>query len=330
MTFRIKFLAPLLLALIVCSCTGRDTYRRCEGAIWATAYHITYRSDRMLDDSIIDVMRQVENSLSPFADSSLVSQINMNQTDCTDSLFRRIFMASVEVNSLSQGAFDPTVAPLVNLWGFGYKNSGVEPDARSVDSAMTFVGLRRCRLDGQRIVKPLAGTEFDFSAITKGYACDLIGEMLERNGCTDFIVEIGGEVAASGVNPQGEKWRIMIDAPVENDSAVVHKRMAVVEATDCGVATSGNYRNFRLTPQGKAWHTISPVTGRPAETATLSATVIAPNAMIADALATSCMALPTDSALSMIRGVDGAECLLVTADSSGYVLNSTPGFPMHF
>lgn len=320
------FLAAIIL-LTLAGCYGRENYRKCEGAVWATAYHITYRSDRMLDDSIIEVMRMVENSLSPFADNSLVSRINDGSTDMTDSLFRRVFMGSKRVNQLSHGAFDPTVAPLVNLWGFGYKESGIEPTQSSIDSALNFVGLGHCCLNGDRIVRSDRHIEFDFSAITKGYGCDLIGEMLRRNGCTDYIVEIGGEVAVSGVNPQGDKWRIMIDAPIESDSAVVHKRMAVIEVTDCGVATSGNYRNFRTTPEGNAWHTISPATGRPAVTATLSATVVAPDAMMADALATACMAMSTADALAMIRAIDGVDALLVTADASGYVLTPTSGFP---
>ncbi len=318
----------LLSVAVMSGCTDQKSYRKCEGVIWATTYHITYRSDRMLDDSIIDVMNQVEMSLSPFIDSSLVSRINVNETVLTDSLFRRIFTASLKVNGQSGGAFDPTVAPLVNLWGFGYRNSGKEPVQRQIDSCLAFVGIKGCSLRGDSIVKLTPNTEFNFSAITKGYGCDLIGEMLRRNGCTDYIVEIGGEVAASGKNPHGEPWRIMIDAPVENDTTVVHKRMAVISVTDCGVATSGNYRNFRSTATGKAWHTISPATGRPAETSVLSATVIAHDAMMADAYATSCMAMELQDALAMIDAISGVEALLVSADPTGYVMHPSAGFPM--
>lgn len=309
------------------SCNGPKVYNSCEGSVWATSYHITYRSSRVLDDSIIEVMRRVEMSLSPFADSSLVSRINRNETAVTDSLFRRIFIASQQVNRMSGGCYDPTVAPLVNLWGFGYKKAAVEPRQEQIDSALRLVGIGRCVLDGDRIKKLDPSTEFDFSSITKGYACDLIGEMLRRNGCSDYLVEIGGEVAVSGKNPQGEKWRIMIDAPVENDTSVVHKRLSVIAVTDCGVATSGNYRNFKKTSSGKRWHTISPSTGRPARSTTLSATVIAPNAMMADALATACMAMPLPDAMRMIESLPHTEALLVTASSSGYEKHATGGFP---
>ncbi|MCM1349417.1 MAG: FAD:protein FMN transferase [Firmicutes bacterium] len=328
--FAITVLAPALLLLgVLFSCSGTGPYRRCEGAVWATTYHITYRSAQLLDDSILSVMQQVEASLSPFASTSLVSRINSNATNVTDSLFRRIFRTSVMVNFASNGAFDPTVAPLVNLWGFGYKSSGREPSTEAIDSALMYVGIKRCQLQDDKIVKASPLTEFDFSAITKGYGCDLIGEMFQRNGCNDYLIEIGGEVAARGLNPQGQPWRIMIDAPVENDTTVSHNRMAVIDVTDCGVATSGNYRNFRVTSAGKAWHTISPSTGRPAVTSTVSATVIAPTAMLADALATACMAMPIDSALFMIQRMKYVEALLVTRQGeNGFSLHPTTGFPL--
>lgn len=320
-------LSIILLYLVSTSCSD-GSYRKCEGAIWATTYHITYKSNRVLDDSILSVLQRVEMSLSPFADNSLVTRINNNTTDETDSLFRRIFSASQQISAQSHGAFDPTVAPLVNLWGFGYRNTGTEPDEASIDSALALVGILECHIDDSGCLhKRAPHTEFNFSAITKGYACDLVGEMLKRNGCNDYMVEIGGEVAISGVNPRGDKWRIMIDAPIESDTAVVHKRMAVIEISDCGVATSGNYRNFRTSAKGKSWHTISPSTGRPAETATLSVTIIAPNAMLADAYATACMAMPTDSATKFISAIPDVEALLVTTDSAGYVMLPTPGFP---
>lgn len=320
-------LSIILLYLVSTSCSD-SSYRKCEGAIWATTYHITYKSNRVLDDSILSVLQRVEMSLSPFADNSLVTRINNNATDETDSLFRRIFSASQQISAQSRGAFDPTVAPLVNLWGFGYRNTGTEPDEASIDSALALVGILECHIDDSGCLhKRASHTEFNFSAITKGYACDLVGEMLKRNGCNDYMVEIGGEVAISGVNPRGDKWRIMIDAPIESDTAVVHKRMAVIEISDCGVATSGNYRNFRTSAKGKSWHTISPSTGRPAETATLSVTIIAPNTMLADAYATACMAMPTDSATKFISAIPDVEALLVTTDSAGYVMLPTPGFP---
>ncbi len=298
------------------SCDGRRSYRSAEGVMWNTVYHVTYEADRDLHDSIVAEMKRVERSLSPFDKESLISRINRGDSVAADTLLRRIFEASQQVNRLSDGAFDPTVAPLINLWGYGYRTTGVEPTAGAIDSLLRLVGIEECSLDEAGYIrKKHPSTEFNFSAITKGYGCDMVGEMLRRNGCENYMVEIGGEIAAAGVSSRGRAWRIMVDAPIDCDTAVVHERMAVVEVSDCGVATSGNYRNYRETAEGRTWHTISPRTGRPAVTDLLSATVIAPSCMIADAYATACMARTADSALVMIDAVPGVEALLVTRDT---------------
>ncbi len=321
--------AATIAFAILTACSSGDSihYRKCTGSVWATTYHITYRSAVNLDDSIYSVMNRVDDSLSPFSPTSVISRINSGADMATDSLVRRIFLASQRFNALSHGAFDPTVAPLVNLWGFGYRNIHTEPTAAQIDSALRYVGISQCSLQGNLVVKASDHTEFNFSAITKGYACDLIGEMMSRNGCDDYMVEIGGEMSLRGRNAHGDKWRVMIDAPIESDSAVVHSRMAVIEVTDAGIATSGNYRNYRHTAEGKVWHTINPATGYPAHTTTLSATVVAPDAMSADALATACMSMESDSAIAMIESLPATSVMLVRADSTGYRLLTSRGFP---
>ncbi|MBD5333070.1 MAG: FAD:protein FMN transferase [Bacteroides sp.] len=314
------------LALTLAGCNRSESYLTCEGGVWNTTYRITYMADRDLRDTILNAMKSVELSLSPFAEGSLISAVNRGDTSArADRHLRHVFEASLEINRLSHGAFDPTVAPLINLWGFGYRSGSGDPSAESIDSLLSTVGIGECSLDNQgRIIRKSDQTEFNFSAITKGYGCDMVGEALRRNGVENYLVEIGGEIAASGKSPRGKAWRIMIDAPVENDSTIVHSSMAVIGITDCGVATSGNYRNYRQTVAGKVWHTISPVTGRPAPTDLLSATVIAPSCMMADALATSCMAMSAREALSMISSIPEVQALLVTADTTLV----TPGFPI--
>lgn len=313
------------------SCIGgrSSRYHKCEGSVWATSYHIIYNSPKMLDDSIIAVMSRVEMSLSPFEPLSVVSRINSGESVITDSLFRRMFFASQYFCKMSGGEFDPTVAPVVNLWGFGYRIGG-DPTQEQIDSAMQWVGILKCSVVNDTIVKQ-KGTEFNFSAITKGYGCDLIGEMLKRNGCTDFMVEIGGEVVVSGKNPHGDKWHIMVDAPVSNDTAVVHERMAVMKVTGCGIATSGNYRNFRTTKSGRrVGHTISASTGWPVMGGTLSTTIVAADAMSADAVATACMAMTPERAMAMVETLPDTEALIVVEDSTsamGWRIITTPGFP---
>ncbi|MBD5297510.1 MAG: FAD:protein FMN transferase [Bacteroides sp.] len=317
----ISALVAAVVLTVICGCTGGRPYEKytCSGSVWSTTYSIVYISPWNLDDSIIAVMKQVEMSLSPFADSSLISRINRSETAATDTLLRRVFLASQDINRCSGGAFDPTLSPLINLWGFGYSKgvAPTEPSAAQIDSALRLVGIDRCRLAGDTLIKADPGMTFNFSAITKGYACDLIGEMFLRNDVDCYMVEIGGEIALQGRNYQGEKWHIQIDDPtMANASAGNHQQLTIVEISDCGIATSGNYRNYREQGGQRSWHTISPVTGRPAVTPMLSATVIAPDCMTADALATACMAMQPDSARAMIEAYPGASALFVLAPTT--------------
>lgn len=324
----LRYLSAACILMLTVSCQKKE-FRNCSGAVWATTYSITYSSPYDLADSIISVMQEVESSLSPFNSNSLISKINRNEPVAADRLLKRIFLVSQDVAHWSGGAFDPTVAPIVNLWGFGYDNTHIEPTQEMIDSALQYVGILQCRIDNDTIVKCHPETEFNFSAITKGYGCDLVGEMLHRNGADNYMIEIGGEIALCGRNPSGEPWHIQIDAPIEESSGTVHTPMYIIEATDCGIATSGNYRNFRETAQGKAWHTIDPTTGYPVKTSTLSATVIAPSCMMADALATACMAMDSKKALDMIEQIDNTEALIVTTGENGkFITLTTSSFPI--
>ena len=317
----------VMLSAWLASCEG-NSYRKMSGAVWGTAYNITYRADRELGDSVRREMRRVELSLSAFCDSSVVSRVNRGELDEVDPMFAEVFAESSRVAAASGGAFDPTVWPLVDLWGFGRRKAVGEQSQTRIDSALATVGIRECRLDGLRLVKRHPDTKFDFSAIAKGYGCDRVAAMLRRNGCRDYLVEIGGEIAAGGVSPRGVAWRVMVDAPVVSDT-VVHERMAVIGLpSGGGVATSGNYRNYRETATGRVGHTIDPHTGYPRRSAMLSATVVARSCMTADALATACMAMGPDSAMAMIRSMEGVEALLVSRDSiGGMAMAASSGFP---
>ena len=170
-------------------------------------------------------------------------------------------------------------------------------------------------------------TSFNFSAVTKGFACDLIADMLQRNGATDLMVEIGGEIAIRGYNPEGKEWRIQIDAPVESQTPV-HTSAGMSRITDAGMATSGNYRNFHDTRRyGRIGHTIDPTTGMPIRTDVASATVIAPTAALADAWATACMTATADSAIAMIDRQPNVECLLVKAVADSLITVTSADFP---
>lgn len=328
-----KFLSKILIfgtiASLFTACDMGKPFRSLQGMVWNTMYHITYSSNVSLDDSIQFVMRQVEMSLSVFNDSSIVSRINRGDSVEVDSLFEKVLIESQRINLLSNGAFDPTVGPLVELWGFGKdKNVQHTPDAAIIDSIRESVGIMDCSIDNRFVTKKSPETRFNFSAIAKGYGCDMIAAMMRRNGVRSYMIEIGGEIALNGKSPHGGKWRIMVDAPVENNDSIIHEQMAVIEVDSCGIATSGNYRNYHIVDGNVMGHSIDPFTGRPAITTILSATVIAPQCVTADALATACMIMPLCDAVAMIEKIPGASAMFVTADiDNKWALHTTSRFP---
>lgn len=295
----------------------KDKWFQQSGVVWNTEYNIKYWGNADLSDSILAVFRRVELSVSPFNKESLVTALNENRTDSVDELLKKVYLRSVEINRESQGAFDPTVSPLINAWGFGYKTEQL-PDAAAIDSIMQFVGIGKTRLKDGRMVKDDSRITFNFSAIAKGMGSDEVGRMLERNGVDNYLVEIGGEIVMKGKNPQGEKWHVSVDKPVVSNDTVVHESAEVIAVSGCGIATSGNYRNYKVDAEGRRYaHTISPATGRPVQSDVLSATVVAPDCMSADAYATAFMVMGSELSKKLIEKNDSLAVMLILADSSG-------------
>lgn len=286
----------ILAAMLLITACGRRaaTWHRSEGAAWGTYYHITYLSDRQLDDSIVAEMERVNRSLSMFEPQSLLSRINRGERTSADALISDVIDVSRRVWQMSGGRFDPTVGPLTELWGFGRRGETPEPDSATVAATLASVGFDKVRIKNDTVVFAVPGMRLDFGAVAKGYGVDRVASMLRRNGCGNYMVEIGGEVAASGVNHRGELWHIMIESPQMDGSG------EIITLDNRCVATSGNYRNYRERPDGSRYaHTLDPLTGYPRESDFLSVTVIAPTCAEADALATACMAMPAAEADSL-------------------------------
>lgn len=287
--------------------------------IWNTTYHISYRGPEELGDSIIAVLNEVGNSLNVFDSTSVLSRVNTNMTDTADHHLSKVLATAKKVHQQSGGAFDPTLSPVINAWGFG-KESTTPADTAHIDSLMQFVGLDKIRISAGKIIKSDPRVEMNLSAIAKGYGCDCVADMLKRNGVTDYMVEIGGEITVGGVSPRGDKWSIAIDKPIFTDS-VVHSSLAVLTFTDAGLATSGNYRNFHEENGQRFGHTMDAHTGRPAHTDVLSVTVIAPTSMEADAYATASMAMGAARAKKMINTLN-LPVLMVLADNTIWISKS--------
>lgn len=316
--FKQGFIVIIFVMLLLYSGCGRGEkdYIRDEGIVWNTQYHIVYNSQNEFADSFRVIFDRLDASVSPFNPNSLISKINGNSTCEADEYLQRLYAASRKINRETGGAFDPTVAPLVNVWGFGYK-SGVIPDQADIDSILSFVGMNRTSLKDGRILKDDERTSFNFSAIAKGMACDEIAAFLKRNGVEDYMVEIGGEIALNGVNPHGEKWHISVDRPVENKDSLIHSNALVIKIGKGGIATSGNYRNYKIVDGRKVVHIINPETGYSEITGLLSATVVAGDCMTADAYATACMVMGAEKCMEMFSGNKDIGVMLITSGGEG-------------
>ena len=282
-----RLIIAVLLAFTLLSC-GRMEYRKSAGKVFGTYYAITYQARENLTQGMREVMGRVNKSLSTFDSTSVISKVNANKPVVLDTLFINMFNKAQEISAITGGAFDITVAPLVNAWGFGFDPSSDKKwlSAVEVDSIMQFVGYKKVWIEDSTLVKADPRIKLDASAIAKGYACDLVAEYLRSQGCENFMVDIGGELVVSGMSPRGTKWRVGVSKPENTSDAAVAE---VMEITNCAVATSGNYRQFYYTEDGMVGHTIDPRTGRPAVNNIVSATIIAPTCMEADAFATASM-----------------------------------------
>lgn len=273
-----------------------------EGEAFHTFYHIQYKDTTNYSQDIKQLFNEFDASMSMFNDTSLITRVNRGDTSVVANHYMRtVIEKALEVSQLTNGAFDITVAPLVNLWGFGFKNSD-NVSQQAVDSILQFVGYHKLHLlpDGH-ITKDDPRLMLDASSIAKGYMCDVIGDFLRDKGISSYMVEIGGEIACAGHNPRGELWGVGINEPIEDSLQINAELRDIVRLTDCGVATSGNYRNFYYRDGRRFAHTIDPHTGYPAQRDILSSTVIAPNCLTADALATSFMVLGCQQSLRILE-----------------------------
>lgn len=320
-----KWHYPFLLLLIVGTVIilGRSrkeqgTYFVNDGFVFGTTYHITYRHNQDIHEDIQAAMQLVDGALSMFNDSSTISRINRNENviAADDTMFMKVFRRAMEISALTHGAFDITVAPAVNAWGFGFKNSSLITDS-VIDSLMQLTGYTKIHEEDGRIVKDDPRIMLDCSAIAKGYGCDAVADVLRGNGIGDFLVEIGGEMVISGVNSKGEIWNIGVSQPDDDPTASSKQLNTILHLTDCAMATSGNYRNFYEKDGIKYAHTIDPHTCRPVSHSLLSATVIAQDCATADALATSFMVMGADSAVSLVNRMPEIKAYLLVATENG-------------
>ena len=298
--WQLPFLLILIIGSIYIIAQQRSApYQKDEGFIFGTVYHITYQNDNNLKQNIEAELEKVNKTFSTFDSTSIISLINQNKPVKINDMFAEIFDLSEEISTETEGAFDITVAPLVNVWGFGFK-SGQKPTKEKIDSLRHLVGYNKVKLYENGVKKKNPKIMLDCSAVAKGYGSDIVARYLREQGVKNFMVEIGGEIVTSGLSENRLPWKIGVTKPSDNKTDMNQEVETILNVTDKAMATSGNYRNFYYKGGKKYAHTIDPKTGYPVQHSLLSATVLAKNCATADAYATS----------FMVMGVEKAEALL--------------------
>ena len=322
--WKIIFLIFLIVASVLII-ANEPPYHNDRGVIFGTYYNISYKHKENLQGKIEKALLAVDKSLSPFNKKSVITAINNNTGTSADTLFAQVFTLAQEISQKTDGAFDITVAPLVNAWGFGFKE-GVLPDSSTVKGILENVGYQSVALIDNKVIKQNKNTMLDCSAIAKGYGCDVVARLLDSKNITNYMIEIGGEVVTKGKNSKGTDWNISISKPTENTTNSQNGHQAIISITDKGMATSGNYRNFRIENGKKYAHTIDPRTGFPVQHSLLSATVIADNCAKADAYATAFMVVGLEKATELCKA-DNIEAFFIYANEKGELQTlATEGF----
>lgn len=315
--WQIPFLVFLVAGTILIVRGQKQTpYRHSRGFVFGTTYSITYQCDSDLTYTIEKELKRVDGSLSPFNKASVISAVNRGENVEVDDMFAEVFELAEKISADTDGAFDITVAPMVNEWGFGFKK-GVEPTPAVIDSLRQITGYRKVKMVKRRVVKADPRIMLDCSAIAKGYGSDVVARLMHRLGIGNFMVEIGGEIVTHGINEKRLPWKIGVTKPTDDSLSTNQEIQTVLNVTDKAMATSGNYRNFYYKDGKKYAHTIDPKTGYPVQHNILSSTVLAPNCATADAYATSFMVMGLDKAREVLRRHPELMAYFIYSDAQG-------------
>jgi thiamine biosynthesis lipoprotein len=322
------WLVALVLALSACG-EQRGEAVQLAGATMGTRYHITWLeapgqpTAEEVHLGVEALLEAVNASMSTYREDSEISRFNRADPDAwfpVSADFAAVFAMARAVSQASGGAYDVTVAPLVDLWGFGPDMGSEIPPPDTVAAAMAMVGESRLEFDGQRraLRKP-ANMGLDFSSIAKGYCVDKLADWLQAQGMRDYLVEIGGEIRVAGLNPHGRQWRVAVEKPEPMQREV----MSAVTLTDAAIATSGDYRNFFEVEGVRYSHTIDPRTGAPVQHELVSVTVVHPSAALADAWATALTVLGPEQAKAVALREDLA-VYMIQRDGGDFSATHTP------
>lgn len=328
------FTATCSILIFLSACSKPE-----ETAFYGEAIGTTYsikivngpskESEEQLHKEIRDLFKDLNMQMSTYIKDSEISLFNSGPADelmPVSDAFLEVLNLAMQISVESEGAFDVTVGPAVNLWGFGKDGRRDDPpDHDTVNKLKKFVGYQNIKVSGHNISKSHDKTELDFSAIAKGFFVDAAADLLSANGYSRFLVEIGGEVVVKGTNKNDQLWRIGVDRPLI-EQTVDRDFEAILAITDQAVATSGDYRNYFISEDSVYSHTIDPVTCRPIINGVASVTVIAPDCALADAMATAIMVMGEKRGLEWVESKPGIETMIILRKSDGFRVISSSGF----
>lgn len=267
-----------------------------------------------LDKDVVDQLEIVNQLMSNWVATSDVSRFNQNVSTTPveiDDHTVKVVREAIAIAEQTEGAFDPTLGPLIELWGFGTRQNDVVPEAEILAETLDKIGYHKIQLDGNKLSKSQADLTMNLSSLAKGYAVDLVYEMLLEKGFRNFMVNVGGEIRVHGHNAAKKPWQMAIEGPDPNRINTIFR---VASLKDVAMATSGDYRNF-FRYQGKRYsHLLDPRTGWPIEARITAVSVIAPTCMTADALATALCILSPEDGISLIESMPNIECMLILRD----------------
>jgi len=319
MTTRVVQLLILLGCAASCNTASDGAYHTVRGFTQGTTYTIKYQHPTLTDLSkqIDSLLLHFDSSLSTYDSTSIISEINRNVPEVkTDSLFRTVFRESRRVYQISGGAFDITLAPVIDAWGFG-PGQAQDPDSAMIDSLLRYVGMDKVSLVGDEIHKTDPHVQLNVNAIAQGYSVDVVSAYLEDLGCTNYMVEIGGEIRTHGVNEEGNFWRIGVDRPEFGNMIPGEQLQVIINMHDRSLATSGNYRKFYEKDGVRITHSIDPVTGYPKASNLLSVTILADECITADAYATACMVMGLEKGKEFVEGQKRVDAFFVYGNEYG-------------
>jgi thiamine biosynthesis lipoprotein len=312
------FGSVIITVFLSCNHDIKEQLVKFSGETQGTYYNITYYSSsgQNYQQDIDSILNALDQSVSVYNASSIISRINNNDTTAlADSAFINIFNYAKEVSDKTGGAFDMTIGPLVNAWGFG-TSPIMKTDSASIDSIRKLVNYNAVRLSGQKVKKDNPGIRFDFNAIAQGYSIDIISGFLDEKGISAYLVDIGGEVYAKGHKPSGQRWRVGIEKPAQDIEAGQQVKV-IVEIEDEALSTSGNYRKYYEKDGIRYSHTIDPSTGYPVTHTLLSVSVKAKNCWTADAYATAFMVMGLEKSKLFLEHEKNLDAYFIFSDQGG-------------